>query len=363
MNILLAYGHDEFTTGGYYERALRKRHNVLFCGTPSFTRPEGFPLFTDLGQVLGSTGFKPDLYIYLDAGYPCFPLGVEHLDCPTAGVMFDLYPNSDAEAKAGALRLFDYAFVSQKQHVADARRWSGIEANWLPYACDPEVHRAGTSARDLDIGFVGSLGKTHRRRERLLADLSRRYKLNDYRRRYLPAEMSQVYGRSKLVVNFTTPWQDLNMRTFEAMACGAMLLTPQEVDGQADVFRSGEHLVTCATDEDLRQKIEHYLRHEEERARIAAAGQQLVTASHTYDRRVERILQAVFEQGGGAKRSPMRGAAPEQVNAVVRPYLAMLISRNLLQNISALRSRVGGDWRLVFRALRNLYRAVSMPRR
>ncbi|MFP6688354.1 MAG: glycosyltransferase [Alphaproteobacteria bacterium] len=65
------------------------------------------------------------------------------------------------------------------------------------------------------------------------------------------------------------------MRIFEIMAAGGMVLTDRLAPqfGLSHLFREGEHLAAYGSIGELLEKIEHYLDHPEEAARIAAAGE------------------------------------------------------------------------------------------
>jgi spore maturation protein CgeB len=57
--------------------------------------------------------------------------------------------------------------------------------------------------------------------------------------------MAETYSASRIVFNRSIR-DDLNMRVFEALACGSMLLTnalPPE-SGQEELFVDGTHLAT-----------------------------------------------------------------------------------------------------------------------
>ncbi|MBI4559741.1 MAG: methyltransferase domain-containing protein, partial [Candidatus Hydrogenedentes bacterium] len=100
--------------------------------------------------------------------------------------------------------------------------------------------------------------------------------------------------------------RDLNMRVFEAMASGALLIT-DEADGLAELFEPGKHFVLYREDGELFELIEEYLKNDEARKGIADAGSTLVRSEHTYDRRAEQMLTMVLEalgvlSGGGESR-------------------------------------------------------------
>jgi spore maturation protein CgeB len=88
------------------------------------------------------------------------------------------------------------------------------------------------------------------------------------------------------------PVHQASPRVFEALACGAFVLTDQQKDVLA-LFREGEHLVAFSDAADLDRKIEYYLAHPGERQRIAAAGRAEVLRRHTYTHRIARLLEIV----------------------------------------------------------------------
>ena len=154
-------------------------------------------------------------------------------------------------------------------------------------------------------------------------------------------DMARIFSASKIVFNRSV-LNDLNMRVFEALASGSLLITnvlvsndPGDNDlagnglagnclagnGQAELFRDGVHLVTYRASEDLLEKVRYYLEHDEERERIAAAGRAEVLAKHTYRHRMEEMLGAVGssresggrsqEEAGGGREKGKRGEGEE----------------------------------------------------
>ena len=71
--------------------------------------------------------------------------------------------------------------------------------------------------------------------------------------------MARTYSASRIVFNRSIR-NDVNMRVFEALACGSLLLTNDLADnGQAELFRDGEHLATYADAEELLDRAAFYL--------------------------------------------------------------------------------------------------------
>jgi len=91
------------------------------------------------------------------------------------------------------------------------------------------------------------------------------------------------------------PVYQASPRVFEALACGAFVLTDTQQD-VLSLFKDGEHLAVFADASDLRQKVSYFLARPEERNRIAAGGRREVLNKHTYTRRLETLLRVVDEQ-------------------------------------------------------------------
>lgn len=305
LNILLQYMASPITTGRYFDEALRERHDVLTAG---FRAPEdvlalwGFPVpappypphpidlplrasWSDIAAAL-PPGFSPDLYFWVDSGPKEVPSGLEALEAPKIAYLIDSHVAPDLRLEMA--RHFDCVFLAQKGQI-DAFRQAGIRnVYWAPLACSPALHQVPECERTLDAAYVGSFStEEDARRPRLLEAVRSRFP-NSFVGKAWPEDMARVYARAKVVVNACVN-RDVNMRVFEALAAGALLIT-DEADGLEDLFEDRKHLVVYRKDDDLLDLIAYYLNHEAERLAIAAAGRELVLREHTYGHRVAEIL-------------------------------------------------------------------------
>jgi hypothetical protein len=100
-------------------------------------------------------------------------------------------------------------------------------------------------------------------------------------------EARRIYSGARISVNVTRPHgpSSLNMRAYESMACGSLLLTDDRGDARR-LFADGREVVVYRDARDLAEKADYYLAHETERAAIAEAGRRRVLESHTYERRL-----------------------------------------------------------------------------
>ena len=152
------------------------------------------------------------------------------------------------------------------------------------------MHRRVATRTRFDACFVGNLFPGERLR---LVELIRRQVPNCHVGRHYFDEMAAHYSASRVVFNRSVS-NDINMRVFEALGCGSLLLTNDlRSNGQAELFQDATHLATYASDEELMDKLRFYLRNKAARERIAAAGRAEVLARHTYRHRMARVLDAV----------------------------------------------------------------------
>jgi spore maturation protein CgeB len=280
------------TTGVYCRRALESLVETVHF------RPD------ELAD-LPAQGF--DLYLNIDDGLRYFlPEGLR----PCAWWAIDTHLNGDWCVEKGAH--FDLVFAAQRDGAEMLRR-AGIDSvAWLPLACDPEIHRKHEVDKRFDIAFVGNVFPGPR------ADL-----LNVIRWRYPDAfignayfeEMARVYSSARMAFNRSIQ-NDVNMRVFEAVACGSLLVTNDlGENGQGELFRDGVHLAVYGDADELLDKLAFYLGREEVRERIAAVGRAEAVEKHTYRHRMVRLLSeaeaALGRVVGGPGLAGFRGASPK----------------------------------------------------
>ncbi len=312
LRIFMTYTSNPQTTGYYLERALRQKHDVITFG-PSIVDPiwdkdilkewklepirervrqHDIPYETEnidevVERLQKESLWYPHLFFFVDTGI-WYPLnGIERINCIKACYLIDVH--LDIDRRIEVAKNFDYVFIAQRQYIDDFKR-AGIErVFWLPLGCDPEIHGKRDVSKVYDVGFVGSLND--HKRIKMLEKISEKFNLH-YERCFLE-KMAEVYSKSKIVFNISVK-NDLNMRVFEALCSGSMLITDEaKGSGLTELFKDREHLVVFKNEEELIQLIDYYLKNDEERERIAEAGRREVLKRHTYSHRADEIIRQI----------------------------------------------------------------------
>lgn len=272
------------TTGVYCRRALGKLVEI-----------EHF-LPEELNQI-PRQGF--DLYLHIDDGLEyTWPTDLR----PSAWWAIDTH--LDYPWRLEKARLFDCVFAAQRDGAARLRQDGIASATWLPLACDPDLHCQYDINKSYDVCFVGHLFEGPRLE---LVDLIQKKFRNTFVGQRFFDDMARTYSASHIVFNRSIR-NDINMRVFEALACGSLLVTNDLADnGQAELFQDGVHLATYRNADELIDKIQFYLEKDAIRERIAAAGREEVLAKHTYQHRMATLLTEIDKRLATVTASP--GAA------------------------------------------------------
>ncbi len=219
-------------------------------------------------------------------------------------------------------KYFDYVFTIQRGECIEAIRQAGAEhVHYLPTGCDPTVHGPVELTPEerqrwgSPISFVGAGYYNRRQTFAGLAHLPCKLwgtewpgckpfdkMVQESGRRLTPEEYIKIFNATDINLNLHSsnerdgidPTGDfLNPRVFELAACGAFQL----VDERAllsESFTIGEEMITFASLNDLKEKIEYYLQRPEERARIAEKARARVLREHTYESRLEEMLSVIY---------------------------------------------------------------------
>jgi glycosyltransferase involved in cell wall biosynthesis len=194
----------------------------------------------------------------------------------------------------------------------------------LPHAVRKEFFDGGELEREFEIGWVGqTTGPFYQARAEWLPKFAKDFRTNNWSRAYTVREVAETYRRSKIVVNIGRDDfpQDGNLRVFEVLASGALLLTSLPSELEQLGFSNGAHFVGYRDHADINQLVRHYLDHEQERSRIAASGRELVLAEHTYDRRAEQLLARLALSGNG-QQAPARNWSDARARLVAMDFYA-----------------------------------------
>jgi len=299
ITIWLAYVGFPITTAIYLERSLRRHCNVVTIGPELSQKAITYLGIQNLkaSKLLDiETSFtpdmkalwdacpaenRPDLYIWVQSLGGHEPQNLDAIPCPKACYVIDSHYNVAAAIEIAGK--FDFVFLAQLADV-DAVRMHNKQTYWLPLGCDPDIHEMIDVPKSYDLGFVGNMNPVREHLLTMLADTCHVHSEQSFF-----GDMARTFSASKIALN-NASYDDLNMRFFEVLSMGSLLLSNKASgSGQDVMFRDGEDYALY-DGTNIREVVRFYLDNESLREQIAHRGRQLALNAHTYDHRMRDML-------------------------------------------------------------------------
>jgi glycosyltransferase involved in cell wall biosynthesis/spore maturation protein CgeB len=314
-------------------RSASRRRRVFFVHYRFLTCGDVFT--TGLERAADAIGVAHAAALWDDAALP------EKIRAFAPDLVFVVHGRRAAERWRGVLREWKTAvwLVDEPYEVDDTARWSNVfdtvfvndpatlarhrGAHLLPVCFDPLLHRDLGAPRPHRVGFIGGY---NRARERVLARLAeegllsyvvggpwqaaalQRLRLAD---RTTPAATAELYQQTQIVLNVFrsqhhfnragTPATSLNPRVYEALACGALVVSEERPE-RASVF---PELPSFADAAGCVAAVRHLLAHGDDYRRVLAASRARL-AAHTYAERLRTALAIALPEDA---RVNIHGAA------------------------------------------------------
>ena len=203
--------------------------------------------------------------------------------------------------------LYDICFISSEKYANKINNEVNTIIKPLLQCTDPEVFYNEINENYLDnILFVGSTRGVYR--EIVKNIIENDFDVSVYGRgwitfidekyikgQFIPNEkLHEYYSSCKILLN--DHWDDMrdwdfpSNRLFDALACGTFVIS-DKIPSAETLFEG--NIVTYEDAEDLKDKIDYYLTHDEEREEKARKGRDIVLNNHTFDNRVDTIIESL----------------------------------------------------------------------
>jgi spore maturation protein CgeB len=292
----------------YISVAWVKTWNILEGGFPIFLRRYHRAAVGRIGA------FRPDLVIITDGGVP--PKIIKEIRQVSKAKLVAWFP--DALSNLGRQYLLasdlDAWFFHDRYMVRTFRANLGLNAHYLPQACVPQWHRrlelseADRRKYGCDLCTASNMYYYRARMLEIFNDYDLRiwgigyprWLVSPLRAHYpgiyvAEGEKAKAFNASKIVLNTMhyAEIEGVNQRLFEATGCGAFVITDWN-PALPELFEPEREVVTFRSRQELKEKVDYYLAHPDERQEIAGRGYARAHRDHTIEKRLGRMMEIVF---------------------------------------------------------------------
>lgn len=251
----------------------------------------------DIRVICDTNDFEPELILFVEGGnMNLFPTSLELFEC--SKIWWGIDSPHNFMKHIAVARLFDHTFLAQKEYVAKIKEEGIQSVSWMPLAYPSNSIKQIDYARTIDVAYIGSLDWDLYPLRKIMLDKIASNFPNSYIGKASADQMVEIYQKSKIVFNFSIK-NDINMRIFEAMGSGAVLVTNKiESNGMDDLFQESTHYLIYSAENDLIDLIERILKDPDLQASISWNGKKNVIQNHTYKQRASEILSFVTPYKG-----------------------------------------------------------------
>lgn len=266
----------------YWEVSLRERDNI-----------EVYRYNWDNWQTM-PTGF--DLYLFIDFNKSLFRVHDKSYH-PRVFFWWDHFHHSYVYT-AQIIQYFDCSYLAEYHAVKELNNLGISKVKWLPPAYYPWLYRPLNLSKLHKFAFIGQpddtlITKGYTRKE-FFTKLSSEPYMNSYiGQGVYGEEVNKVYNESMVLIDRTI-YCNIGTRIFETIGSGGFLLVnrgpiPSGID---ELAFDGQHFISYDDSyEDCLDKLKYYIKHEEERQKIARNGEAYFRQHHTYHHRIDVIFK------------------------------------------------------------------------
>ncbi len=256
-----------------------------------YGKKEQIEKFEDILERLPH-GWIPDVVIFRTLMHWRIPDGIEKSPYLTIALLDDWYGGVDY--LSDCCRLFDHVFTDKKGVELLNKLGIYNVSYWPHFGHDPLIFNSDFSEeRSYDITYTGNFNQNFQR-ERIpwlkrISTLDKKYNIKMFYD-LSKSEYAKVLNRTKIVFNRALK-QEMNLRTFEAPACGALLFMEEENLEIRD-FLEPDKEVILYNKNNLEELLVYYLEHDDERKKIAMAGYRKIQ-NYTYEKLFGKLLEDI----------------------------------------------------------------------
>lgn len=285
--------------------------------------------FSEILKSIENEIWKTDLIIFWKPEHEPIPIDIKKLNIPIIGIITDW--SIELEAILDSIKYFDWIFTDLKGVSILNKLGFNNVSYWTVGGYVESLHKKLDDCKKIyDVVFIGNLNNTlHNHRTKWL------YRLSKLSNKYNIKIIGGVYGeeyvkiinQSKIVFNHSIRGE-LNMRSYETLACGSLLFQEEENLEISLYFKNKKEYISYS-ETDFEDLLEYYINNDIERENIANSGN-LTVQNHSYEKHFKNLLDLILKLD--LKKKNQNEKKQYNQKNLFRPNSHILYLKNELSN-------------------------------
>lgn len=278
---------------------LEKYHKVFFRGK-GYKNTNSYYIPDILKQIE-----KPDLIFSSVFSYASMFTGYELInDIPKVHYEVDYCEPKDLYG--GTIKVqnpfyfkskYDIIFSVTKRSTQDMKNNQvAKKVFWLPFSVSTDKYYNMNLEKEYELMAVFLIKNSLYPNRETLQKMIQKLPYKTFTEPIKHQEYIKKINQSKIFITSNNIYSSLNMKYTEVLSCGTFLLAnlPEDLDDVG--LKNGEHLVIYNDFDDLKKKIDYYLRNEKEREEIAKNGMNFVRKNHSNEVRIKEMTEIIQKE-------------------------------------------------------------------
>lgn len=302
VNVLVSTIHYPLTMARYFINAFERRDDVKLTTAGPFTGmfiPWGggmqldsrhvytptIPLpKTSIGQTVPSSFIESqvrdqiDIWIDIDAGW-CISNRPSFSKVVYVQIQTDPHVLKHRYDHAKRRNRYDISYCMQTPYISAGEKY-------LPYAYDPKIHYSEPLEKEYDTCIIGL---AYNQRMGLIRALEGQGITCRHGIGIVYDEYRREYNKSRIALSWSS-LQDLPARVWEAFGMQIPLVS-NRVPDLNNFFKENVHYMGFSGEGEAVESVKFLLEHPEQASQMASCAYDVVKDAHTWDNRVQTIME------------------------------------------------------------------------
>jgi hypothetical protein len=286
-------------THALFRQSFSNFHDVTYYGDGY----EGYIPNKPIPEVIKNKNFDLILTYGLKYTEPFLGIG-EITNIPKVHIAVDYFADSTSGTYERNHKMFNRdrynLYFGTCGHVVRNLIKNGVcsTAFVLPFSIDINLYKNLNLNKIYDVFTVFSINQNVYPYRKMIQKMVSTLGVKQFLKSVNQKPYIQAINQSKICITSNNKFKSLSIKYTEFLSCGSFMLADKPEDFEEFGYVDKKHLILYDDLNDLKNKINYYLKHDSEREEIAKNGMEFVRKNHNNTIRIQQFTNIITQELG-----------------------------------------------------------------